>query len=105
MGYVVFTDLDLIKADTPHTTAKIALMKEQLEFKLTVERQYKEGIEKMIQLYNVEGDRRSKADAKAKQIESQQKMQLLKRALKRYEDLHVDIDEETPDDGALFPPV
>lgn len=94
--------LDLIKYDTPHTTAKITLMLQQLEFKLTVERQYKEGIDKMLQLYEIEGERRAKSDAKQKQLESQQKLQLLKRALKRYEDLHIDIDEEpTADDESM----
>lgn len=76
-------------------------MLQQLEFKLTVERQYKEGIEKMLQLYEIEGEKRAKNDARAKQVESQQKLQLLKRALKRYEDLHVPIDEEVQsDDGS-----
>ncbi|ORY85674.1 hypothetical protein BCR37DRAFT_412365 [Protomyces lactucae-debilis] len=100
-----YTKLDLIKADTPHTPAKISLMLQQLEFKLTVERQYKEGIEKMLQLYEIEGERRAKSDAKAKQVESQQKLQLLKTALKRYEALHVDIDEEpTGDDDSMSAP-
>lgn len=69
-------------------------MLSQLEFKLSVEKQYKEGIEKMARLYQMEGDRRSRADADAKRIESNQKIQLLKQALKRYEDLHVDMDDE-----------
>lgn len=80
-------------------------MLQQLEFKLTVERQYKEGIEKMLQLYEIEGEKRAKNDAKAKQVESQQKLQLLKRALKRYEDLHVPIDEEVnSDDDSMNAP-
>lgn len=80
-------------------------MLQQLEFKLTVERQYKEGIDKMLQLYEIEGERRAKADAKTKQLESQQKLQLLKRALKRYELLHVDIDEEpNGDDESMNAP-
>lgn len=99
------TAADLIKYETPHTTAKITLMLQQLEFKLTVERQYKEGIDKMLQLYEIEGERRAKADAKTKQLESQQKLQLLKRALKRYELLHVDIDEEpNGDDESMNAP-
>ena len=77
-------------------------MLQQLQFKLTVEHQYKEGIEKMLQLYEIEGERRAKADAKAKFVESTQKLQILKRALKRYEDLHVDIEEEpNADDDSL----
>ena len=74
-------------------------MLSQLEFKLSVEKQYKDGVEKMVRLYQDEGDRKSKADAEARRIESNQKIQLLRQALKRYEDLHVDMDSanDTPD--------
>lgn len=72
-------------------------MLSQLEFKLSVEKQYKDGIEKMVRLYQLEGDRKSRADAEGRRIESNQKIQLLKQALKRYEDLHVDI--ESTSDG------
>jgi hypothetical protein len=93
---------DLIKWDTPHLGPRIQLMLSQLEFKLSVEKQYKDGIEKMVRLYTIEGDKRSKADAEARLIESNQKIQLLKQALKRYEDLHVDIEgAEAPDGMAL----
>jgi hypothetical protein len=74
-------------------------MLSQLEFKLSVEKQYKDGIEKMVRLYQIEGDRKSKTDAEAKRIESNQKIQLLKQSLKRYEDLHVDIDTADDRDG------
>ncbi|ODQ52114.1 hypothetical protein SAICODRAFT_58541 [Saitoella complicata NRRL Y-17804] len=100
-----YTKLDLIKAETPHTGPKIQLMLQQLEFKLTVEKQYKEGIEKMAKLYQLEGDRRSRADAESKRVESTQKIQLLKQALKRYEDLHVDVaEEEAEDDDSVNAP-
>ncbi|EGE05620.1 AGC/PKC protein kinase [Trichophyton equinum CBS 127.97] len=95
-----FSKLDLIKYDTPYLGPKIQLMLSQLEFKLSVEKQYKAGIEKMVRLYQDEGDRKSRADAEGRRIESNQKIQLLKQALKRYEDLHwteetfnVDIDK------------
>ena len=61
-------------------------MLSQLEFKLSVEKQYKDGIEKMVRLYQMEGDRKSKQDAEAK----------------RYEDLHVDIDGADDGDGKLL---
>jgi hypothetical protein len=76
-------------------------MLSQLEFKLSVEKQYKEGIEKMAKLYQIEGDRKSRQDAENKRIESNQKIQLLKQALKRYEDLHVDMDFGDDPDGML----
>ena len=89
--------LDLIKAETPHLGPRIQLMLSQLEFKLSVERQYKDGIEKMVRLYQLEGDRKSKADAEGRRVESTQKMVLLKQALKRHEDLHVDTGADVQD--------
>ncbi|CAG7947917.1 unnamed protein product [Penicillium nalgiovense] len=100
-----YTKLDLIKYDTPYLGPKIQLMLSQLEFKLSVEMQYKAGIEKMVRLYQDEGDRKSRADAEGRRIESNQKIQLLKQALKRYEDLHVDIESaDAPDDESLSSP-
>ncbi|KAL2704043.1 hypothetical protein AAEP93_005114 [Penicillium crustosum] len=100
-----YTKLDLIKYDTPYLGPKIQLMLSQLEFKLSVEMQYKAGIEKMVRLYQDEGDRKSRADAEGRRIESNQKIQLLKQALKRYEDLHVDIESaDAPDDESLSAP-
>lgn len=78
-------------------------MLSQLEFKLSVEKQYKDGIEKMVRLYQMEGDRKSKADAEGRRIESNQKIQLLKQALKRYEDLHVDMESADSPDGMCVP--
>ena len=83
------TKLDLIKADTPHSPLKIARMLHQLEFKLQVELQYKKGIEKMVKLYQADGDKKSRADAEGKRVESEKKIQLLQTALKRYKTLHV----------------
>ena len=91
--------LDLIKADTPYLGPRFQLMLSQLTFKLSVEKQYKDGIEKLVRLYSDDGDKRSRADAEGRRIESNQKIQLLRQALKRYEDLHVgDMESnETPD--------
>lgn len=99
-----YSNLDLIKADTPHTTAKISRMLHQLEFKLQVELKYKEGIDKMVRLYQAEGDKKSRMDAESKRVESDKKIQLLQSALKRYKSLHIldDVDEEeetAPGDG------
>ena len=76
-------------------------MLSQLEFKLSVEKQYKDGVEKMVRLYQDEGDRRSRADAEGRRIESNQKIQLLRQALKRYEDLHVEDNNADVPDGKL----
>ena len=93
-----YTNLDLIRADTPYTTTRISKMLHQLEFKLQVEMQYKKGIDKMAKLYQADGDKRSKADAESKRIESERKIQLLQTALKRYKTLHI-LDDEVEDDG------
>ncbi|PFH53390.1 hypothetical protein AMATHDRAFT_55336 [Amanita thiersii Skay4041] len=86
---IKLSNLDLIKADTPITPAKISRMLHQLEFKLQIEKQYKKGIDKMAKLYQADGDKKSKADAESKRVESDKKIQLLQTALKRYKNLHV----------------
>lgn len=85
----VYSNLDLIKVDTPVTTARISRMLHQLEFKLQVETQYKKGIDKMAKLYQAEGDKKSRADAEAKRVESDKKIQLLQTSLKRYKNLFI----------------
>ncbi|EQL03708.1 protein kinase C [Ophiocordyceps sinensis CO18] len=100
-----FTKLDLVKYDTPHLGPRIQLMLSQIQFKLNVEEQYLKGVEKMVQLYGMEGDRKSKADAAARRVESKQKIVLLKQALKRYEELHIDMDSaDTQDDDSINTP-
>ncbi|KAK9244752.1 hypothetical protein V1506DRAFT_295384 [Lipomyces tetrasporus] len=93
-----YTDLDLIKYDSPYLGPRIQLMLQQLEFKLSLEKKYKEGIEKLVRLYEIEGDRRNKSQAENQRIESSQKMHLLKLALKRYQDMHIDLDDDLQDD-------
>lgn len=78
-------------------------MLSQLQFKLNVEEQYLKGVEKMVQLYGMDGDRKSKADAAARKVESKQKIVILKQALKRYEELHIDMDSADTQDG-MRPP-
>ncbi|KAJ7644267.1 protein kinase C1 [Roridomyces roridus] len=96
-----YSNLDLIKAETPHTPTKISRMLHQLEFKLRVEMQYKEGIDKMAKLYQADGDKKSRADAESKKVESERKIQLLQTALKRYKNLHIldDVEEEEETSG------
>jgi hypothetical protein len=94
-----FTNLDLIKADTPHSAAKISRMLHQLEFKLQVEMQYKKGIDKMVKLYQADGDKKSRTDAESKRYESEKKILLLQSALRRYKNLHILDDVEEEEDG------
>jgi hypothetical protein len=45
------------------------------------------GIDKMAQAYKAEGDKRLRSETEAKRIESEGKIQLLRKAMKRYETL------------------
>ena len=104
---MVYSNLDLIKANTPFTTARISRMLHQLEFKLQVETQYKKGIDKMVKLYQAEGDKKSRADAEAKRFESDKKIQLLQASLKRYKNLFImenEAEEPEPVSG-MCPPL
>ncbi|KAJ7366683.1 protein kinase C1 [Mycena albidolilacea] len=98
-----YSNLDLIKAETPHTPTKISRMLHQLEFKLQVEMQYKAGIDKMAKLYQADGDKKSRADAESKKVESEKKIQLLQTALKRYKNLHI-LDEVVEEEEPTGPP-
>ena len=96
------TASDLIKADTDYLGPRFQLMLSQLTFKLSVEKQYKDGIEKLVRLYSDDGDKKSRADAEGRRIESNQKIQLLQQALRRYESLYVEIGSTDEQDGKLL---
>ncbi|KEI42706.1 uncharacterized protein L969DRAFT_97980 [Mixia osmundae IAM 14324] len=91
-----YSGLDLIKSETPLTGAKIARMLYQLEFKLQTEKAYKQGVDKIAKLYQLEGDKKSRQDADAKRVESEQKILLLQQALRRYQSLNImaDVDDD-----------
>jgi hypothetical protein len=98
-----YSNLDLIRAETPLNAAKISRMVHQLEFKLQVEKQYKAGIDKMTRAYQADGDRRSRVDTEAKRVESDRKIALLSSALRRYKTLHVlDVADDDEDDSERF---
>lgn len=74
-------------------------MLSQLTFKLTIEKQYKAGIEKLVRLYTDDRDSKSRGDAEGRLRESLSKIQLLTQALRRYEGLHVDMENTDSQDG------
>jgi len=78
-------------------------MLNQLQFKLQVEEQYKLGIEKMAQAYRAEGDKRLRNETDAKRIESDTKIQLLRKAKKRYETLAMFGGAVEDDEGETMP--
>ena len=63
--------------------------------------QYRRGIDKMAKLYQADGDKKSRADAESKRVESEKKIQILNTALKRYKNLHV-IEAEADDDDQVI---
>lgn len=83
------TNLDMIKYNTPLTSARVARMLNQLQLKLQLEKQYKQGFDKMAKLYQAEGDRRSRNDAESRRVESTSKIVLLQQALNRYQQLDI----------------
>lgn len=70
-------------------------MLNSIEFKLKLEDQFKQGREKMASaLANPKDDKREKTKLLADQQESNHKIKLLKQALKKYNNLLCDEDEE-----------
>lgn len=88
-GRRAYTALDLLRYDTPLTSAKVQRKLNQLQYKLQLERQYKLGYDKIAQLYQAEGDRRSQDDAKSQRMETASKMVLIQQALSRYQHMHI----------------
>lgn len=82
-----FSPLDLARYDTPLTSAKVQRMISQLEYKLQLERQFKQGYDKIARLYEAEGDKRSQIDATSERAETAGKLVLIQQALKRYQQL------------------
>lgn len=95
--------LDLLRFDDPHMGARIQVMLPQLEYKLSIERQYLKGTQKLMRLYTANGDGDSRAEAESNLADSQAKIALLTRSLKRYSDMHLaqieDIDKGVVDDS------
>lgn len=93
----VYSRFDLIKYDGPSLGHRILYMLQQLQFKLQVENQYKAANQKISQLYLMDGDKLSSIAAEGGRVESDQRILLLNKALKRYQDMHIDVDEVTKD--------
>ncbi|CAK7895880.1 protein kinase C-like 1 [[Candida] anglica] len=93
----VYTRLDLIKYDCPSLGHRIQYMLQQLQFKLQVENQYREANEKISQLYLMDGDKSSSVAAEGGRVESDQRIQLLNKSLKRYQDMYINVEEVSRD--------
>lgn len=89
---IIYSRLDLIKYNCPSLAQKIQYMLQQLEFKLQVEKQYQEANNKLTKLYQIDGDERSSSAAEGGAMESKHRIQLLTKALKKYQKINVDLD-------------
>lgn len=93
----LYSRLDLIKYDCPSLGHKIQYMLQQLQFKLQVENQYREANEKISHLYLMDGDKSSSFAAEGGKHEADQRIQLLNRSLKKFQGMHVSVDEVSRD--------
>lgn len=93
----VYSRFDLVKYECPSLGHKIQHMLQQLQFKLQVENQYREANEKISHLYLMDGDKSSSSAAEGGRIESDQRIQLLNKALKKYQNMHIDFEDVNRD--------
>ncbi|CAI5758641.1 unnamed protein product [Candida verbasci] len=89
----VYSRLDLIKYECPSLGHKIQHMLQQLEFKVQVENQYREANKKISHLYLMDGDKSSSNAAEGSRTESDQRLQLLEKALKKYQSFHINSED------------
>lgn len=93
----LYSRFDLIKYDCPSLGHKIQYMLQQLQFKLQVENQYKAANERISHLYLMDGDKSSSSAAEGGRLESDQRIQLLNKSLKKYQGMHVSVEEVSRD--------
>ncbi|KAH3683774.1 hypothetical protein WICPIJ_005249 [Wickerhamomyces pijperi] len=98
---VIYSKLDLMKYDCPSLGQRIQHMINQLDSKLKVEQKYSEANEKLSKIYQQDGDRRISSVAEDGRVQSNHKIQLLKKALKRYEAINVNFDHVPQNDESL----
>lgn len=98
---VNYSKLDLMKHDCPSLGQRIQHMINQLATKLKVEQKYYEANEKLSKIYQLDGDRRISSVAEDGRVQSNHKIQLLKKALKRYEAINVNFDQVPLNDESL----
>lgn len=82
--------LELLRYDNKFMGQRIQLMLQTLDFKLSLEKQYKPKLEKLRQLYQQEGDKQARDEATANLADITAKIELLRYALKKYSDMKLD---------------
>ncbi|KAF7729151.1 Serine/threonine kinase [Apophysomyces ossiformis] len=100
-----YTNLDLLTAETPYNKPKVSLKLHELEYKLDVEQKVLTGIKTMTEVLNRDpssSDRKRRGEVQGQFYESSEKLNLLKRALRKYKGLYIDEGDE--DDYELETP-
>ncbi|EPY51852.1 AGC/PKC protein kinase Pck1 [Schizosaccharomyces cryophilus OY26] len=82
---------EVLSSEKPLTPQKISTMLQHLQMRLSVEQQCVSGIEKILHLYSKE--KKDTRDVSVKLREGKQKINLLKRSLKRYNELHIPLNQ------------
>lgn len=88
-----YSNFDLIKYECPSLGNKIQYMLQYLEFKLQVENKYSEANKKLSHLYLMDGDKSSSNAAAGGKAESDQRIHLLEKALKKYQKFSINDQE------------
>ncbi|KAI9309622.1 hypothetical protein BJ944DRAFT_280544, partial [Cunninghamella echinulata] len=107
-----YTNLDLLTTATPYNKPKVSLKLHELEYKLDVEKQMLTAIKHMADLFERDPsteNRKRKSEVQGQMYESIEKLNLLKKALRKYKSLYIDEGDEDDDEletpsSARLPP-
>ncbi|ORX56754.1 hypothetical protein DM01DRAFT_1334317 [Hesseltinella vesiculosa] len=95
-----YTNLDLLTTATPFNKPKVSLKLHELEYKLDVEKQMQTAIRHMSDLFERDpsGDRKRRLEIQDQLHESNEKLNLLKKALRKYKSLYIDEGDDDEDE-------
>ncbi|KAI8581145.1 hypothetical protein K450DRAFT_233306 [Umbelopsis ramanniana AG] len=91
------TNLDLLKSDTKINKAKVSLKLHELEYKLDVEKKVQIGIRKLASTFERDPsivDRRRISEVQGQLSESNEKIKLLNKAVRKYKNLYIGEEDE-----------
>ncbi|KAF7722694.1 Serine/threonine kinase [Apophysomyces ossiformis] len=101
----MYTNLDLLKAETPINRAKVSLKLHELEYKVDVEKKVQVGIRNLALTLERSGSSKRKQEIQEMQAESDEKMALLNSAVRKYKTLYIgeeeDENEEATEQGEV----
>lgn len=98
----MFGSPDLLKSDTPINKAKVSLKLHELEYKLDVEKKVQIGIRKLASTFERDPsivDRRRISEVQGQLSESNEKIKLLNKAVRKYKNLYIGEEDEDEVEG------